>query len=273
LLLGTLVLLLLLLLLLLTTIGTWPSVKCEPSVPRLVPDLVLSIVNEVPSFNKVSAQVLHDSTMQTDGDIRPTHSGTTLSVQLVLLPVRDIMEVKNPRIVVVLTGEDGLIDILRVSISNGVLVGIPATEAKIQATHESDLTVNQAQLLVVGPVQNDIVVHSVQAFQSILGHLGETSRIKRHVLQRCSDIRCQLLAIRQMIGVAEDCNIRVEVFKSMLGVGGGQSQGLRNFLVDNDVDTHATLGRRLQHSIQTVLLILGWGPSQVQLRGEPPYGK
>lgn len=88
------------------------------------------------------------------------------------------MEIEYSRVVVVLAGEDGRIDIFGVGISNGVLVGVPATKAKIQTTHESDLSVNQAQFFVMGPVQNDILVHSIQAFQGILGHLGKTSRVK-----------------------------------------------------------------------------------------------
>lgn len=93
------------------------------------------------------------------------------------------------------------------------------------------------------------------------------------MLERCGDIRSQLLTIRQVVRVAEDHNIGVKVLKCMLGMGRRQSQGLRNFLVDDDIDTHATLGCRLQHSIQTVLLILGRGPSQIKLGGEPPCGK
>lgn len=80
--------------------------------------------------------------MEADGDIRPTHPGHGLSVQLVLFPVRDIMEIEDARVVVVLTREDGLVDILGMHIGNGMLVGVPATEAKVQTTHESDLSIN-----------------------------------------------------------------------------------------------------------------------------------
>jgi hypothetical protein len=71
---------------------------------------------------------------------------------LVLLPLRNIFEIENAGVVVVLTREDGVVDVGRVHIGNCVLMGVPPTEAQIQAAHESDLAIDQAQLLVMSPV-------------------------------------------------------------------------------------------------------------------------
>jgi len=78
------------------------------------------------------------------------------------------MEIKNPRVIVILAREDILIEIRWVNIRDSMLVSIPASKAHIQATHESSLAINQAQFLVVGPIQDNIVVHSIEAFQCIL---------------------------------------------------------------------------------------------------------
>ena len=47
-------------------------------------------------------------------------------------------------------------------------------------------------------------------------------------------------------------------------------QGLRYFFVNNDADFDASFGGRLQHPIQSVLLIPGRWPAQVQFRRQPP---
>ena len=94
------------------------------------------------------------------------------------------MEIKNSGIVVILAREDILIQIRWVNIRDGMLVSIPTSEAHIQATHESSLAINQAQLLVMGPIQDNIVIHSIEALQCILGHLAEARRVQRHVLER-----------------------------------------------------------------------------------------
>jgi hypothetical protein len=59
----------------------------------------------------VTAQVFNSCTVKAHGDIRPSHTRHGLSIQLILLPVNDIFEIKNARIVVILTREDGLVHI------------------------------------------------------------------------------------------------------------------------------------------------------------------
>lgn len=101
--------------------------------------------------------------------------------------MRNILEIKNSRVVVILAWEDVLVEIGRVNIGNGMLVGVPASEAHVQSTHESGLAINQAQLLMVGPVENNIVVHTIQSLQSVLGHLAKTCGVQRHILEGAGD--------------------------------------------------------------------------------------
>jgi hypothetical protein len=62
------------------------------------------------------------------------------------------VEVEDTGVVVVLSREDGFVDVRRVHIGNCVLMSVPSAEAQIQAAHESDLAVNETQFLVVSPV-------------------------------------------------------------------------------------------------------------------------
>lgn len=137
----------------------------------------------------MTAQVFHDSPVHADRDIRPSHSRHALAIQLILFPVNDVVEIEHARIVVVLAREDSIIDILGVHIGNSMLMCVPAAEAHVQPAHESDLPINQAQFLVVSPIQDDIIVHAVQSFQGILRHRCETGRVERQALERSRDIR------------------------------------------------------------------------------------
>lgn len=47
-------------------------------------------------------------------------------------------------------------------------------------------------------------------------------------------------------------------------------QGLGDLFVDNDVDLDAPFGSGAEHVIQTVLLIAGRRPSEVELGAQPP---
>ena len=67
-----------------------------------------------------------------------------------------------------------------------------------------------------------------------------------------------------MIWVAENRNIGMKIFQSMLGVGGGQRQSLSDFLVNNNIHAHAANGGILEQSVQSVFLIFRGRPSQVE---------
>lgn len=66
------------------------------------------------------------------------------------------------------------------------------------------------------------------------------------MLQCVRNISCNFLGIGQVIWVAEDSDVRVEVLQRMLSVSRRQSQCLSDFLVNNDVDSHATLSSGLE---------------------------
>lgn len=46
-------------------------------------------------------------------------------------------------------------------ICNRMLVCVPSSETKIQSTHESDVAIDEAQLFMMRPVQDDIVSDAV----------------------------------------------------------------------------------------------------------------
>lgn len=56
-------------------------------------------------------QVLHHRAFDTEGHVAPAHAAIRSSVQLVVLPMRDIGEVHDSCIVVVLTRKDNSLEI------------------------------------------------------------------------------------------------------------------------------------------------------------------
>lgn len=88
--------------------GSGPPMECQSRVSRITANLVLQIIDEVPSLHKVTPQILHGCTVQAHGYIRPSHPRHGLSIQLVILPVNDILEIKDARIVVILAREHSL---------------------------------------------------------------------------------------------------------------------------------------------------------------------
>jgi hypothetical protein len=132
--------------------------------------------------------------------------------------VHNILEVKDSGIVIVLTGEDNVVKIGGMDIGNSVLMRIPSAKAHIQAPHEGDSAINQAQFFMVGPVENHIVIHAIQTLERIAGHLCKRNSVQGQVLERGSNRGCQSLAIGKMIGMAEHGDIGMKVFESVLGV-------------------------------------------------------
>ena len=115
----------------------------------------------------MAPEVLHDDTVQADGDVGPAHAGALLPVQLVLLPVGHILEIGHAGVIVVLAREHDLSKVGGVDIGQTMLVGVPTAKAHIQPTHEGGPAVDHTQFLVVRPVENDVVVHTVDALEGI----------------------------------------------------------------------------------------------------------
>jgi len=135
--------------------------------------------------------------------------------------VRDVLEVENSGIVVVLAREDDLVQVCGMDVGDVVLVGVPASEAQIQASHECHSAVDQAELLVVCPVENYIIVHAVYTLDCLPGHFSQRSSIKREVLKGRSYRSSEFLGVRKVVGMAENCDVGVKVFQMVLCVGGG----------------------------------------------------
>lgn len=53
------------------------------------------------------------------------------------------------------------------TISKWVLVSIPSAIAQIKTPHESDVSINQAKLFMMSPVEYDVLIHSINCFESI----------------------------------------------------------------------------------------------------------
>lgn len=58
--------------------------------------------------------------------------------------MRDILEVENSSVIIILAWEDDFIQVCRVGVGNGVLVRIPASETHVEASHKGGATIDQA---------------------------------------------------------------------------------------------------------------------------------
>lgn len=105
------------------------SVRAEKGVFAGVLLLVFFVPDEGPTVNEVINQVVNDVALQADADIRPAHSRALGAVELVVLPVVHILEVINTSIVVVLTGENDVVQVAGMSVGDWVTVGVPSSEA------------------------------------------------------------------------------------------------------------------------------------------------
>lgn len=190
---------------------TGTSVEGQSRITGVLSRVILDVVDEIPAFHKVPAQILDHRTAQADGDVRPPHAGSDFAVQLILFPVDDVLEVKHPRVIVVLSWEHNLVEIAWMHVGDRMLVGVPASIAQIQTSHEGDFAIDHAQLLVMRPVQDRLIAHTVQSLERITGECGNVGCIQRQVLQRIRDRGLQFFGIRQMVWMAEYRNIRMEI--------------------------------------------------------------
>lgn len=67
----------------------------------------------------------------------------------------------------VLAGVDNSIQVSGMSVSNWVRVGIPSTEAHVKTAHEGECAINDAELLVMCPVEDNIASRSIEGLQSV----------------------------------------------------------------------------------------------------------
>lgn len=86
----------------------------------------------------------------------------------------------------------------------------------VKTAHEAKLAVNYQKLLVVGPEKNDIACSSVKGFNSLARCLGQAK--VRDTLEGLAELCLQIAAVRYVVGMPKDANIRMQSFKSMSGV-------------------------------------------------------
>lgn len=148
------------------------TIKRKSAESSIIARLVLAIVQEVPALDKHATNVLNSRAMEAHGDIGPAHARSLGSIELVLVRVRNVGEVQHAGVVVVLAVED-IVGRVVVDVGKGVLVGVPASVAHVEPAHESHSAVDNAEFLVVGPVEDHVLVDTVDALDGVGGHLAE----------------------------------------------------------------------------------------------------
>jgi hypothetical protein len=103
-------------------------------------------------------------------------------------------------------------------VGDRVLVGIPPAIAQIQASHESYVAVDKTEFLVMSPVQDGILVHTVHSLDGIARKLGKVGSSHLHALDRRHEGRSQDVTVGEMIRMAKDGNVRVELLERVLCV-------------------------------------------------------
>lgn len=100
----------------------------ESLVPSVFSDIVLFIVDEIPSINKMMDQVANTRSSQADRDVGPSHSAALGAIELILKRMVDFGEIHYSSIVEVLTRENDLVQIRRMRICDWMLIRIPSSE-------------------------------------------------------------------------------------------------------------------------------------------------
>lgn len=93
----------------------------ERRVALVLSHVVLLVVDEVPSLREVRHEILHDGTLQADGHVGPSHAAVPLAIELVVLPLCDVLEIHDTSVIVVLTGKDYSVQVTGMSVCDGML--------------------------------------------------------------------------------------------------------------------------------------------------------
>lgn len=136
-------------------IFAFTTLKSKP-IETLV-TLVLVTLDKVPTQLEVLGNVVDTRSDDTHSHIVPWHASIISLAQLVTLPILDILEIHDAIVVEVLSREDFIFDTGGVGIGQWVLHLIPTTEAKIQTTNESQIEIDNDELLVMRPAEGTSV--------------------------------------------------------------------------------------------------------------------
>lgn len=88
----------------------------------------------------------------------------------------------------------------------------------IETAHEGELPVDQTQLLVVRPVQHDVVTSSVETLQRIAGELGHAEGAEGQVLEGRLELGADVPARGNVVWVPEHLDVLVESLQVVFGV-------------------------------------------------------
>lgn len=80
---------------------------------------------------------------------------------------------------------------------------------QIEAAHEGYLGINQAQLLVVCPIQDHIVARAIERLQSVAAELGQVEGVQGQVLEPLLEVCLEVMAAGQVVGMPEDLDVGV----------------------------------------------------------------
>lgn len=97
------------------------------------------------------------------GDVLKVHD----SRDLLALGELKIANESVPCIIVVLAGEHDIVEVGRMAIGKRMLISIPSSIAQIKATHESNVTVDETQLFVMRPIENDVFIHAIDCLEPV----------------------------------------------------------------------------------------------------------
>lgn len=238
---------------------TGASLQQEPVDGRIT--LVLVAFDKVPSQHEMLGNVVDTVTHQTHGHVVPGHPTELGFADFVGLPIAHTLEVHDPVIVEFLTGEDLVPQVGRVDIGQGVLVGVPSTEAEIDTSDESEGIVNDDEFLVMSLTSSLAPIH----FWLLK---GLSHPVQSHVSAIFEDV---------VVRMAQDLDVsvtrrsfRAETAQRVLRMGRIARQRLVDLLVHNHVDLHARLGAAFQHLIQSPFLGQERRSPQEQFGRQPP---
>lgn len=107
-----------------------PTIKRKSGESSIIAGPILAVVQEVPALDEHAANILYSWTMETHGDIGPAHARSLGSIELVLVGMRNVGEVQDSGVVVILAVENVVGGVV-VDVGEGVLVGVPASIAHV----------------------------------------------------------------------------------------------------------------------------------------------
>lgn len=125
----------------------------------------LALLDFIPTLYKVLHYIEHDRSRDRHVHIVPRHASTLDCTQTIAHVVRDVLEVHNTRVVVILAWEERRERVGRVHISEWMVVGVPTAKAEVQSADACIVVVDHHHLLVVRP-EFDVIYTSHESLRA-----------------------------------------------------------------------------------------------------------